>query len=121
MISKIRICLDFDGVLHDYGGWDGPIPTGRPVPGALEFVNWLIKEGYEPVVYSARTNHSEGSVGIQIWLNYHDFPTLEIFFTKPAARLYVDDRGYRFEGDFGALAAYLVKNPLPSRWGKEEK
>lgn len=51
----IKIALDFDGVLHDYaGGFTGPIPFGKPVPGALFNVNRLVKQGYELSIFSTR-------------------------------------------------------------------
>jgi len=103
------ISVDFDGVIHSYAsGWQGYVPTDPPTKGAREFVEWLLNEGYEVDICSARANHPEGLAGIQAWLVEHDFnPRLRVTATKDAALLYVDDRGYRFDGDFKLLMSFI--------------
>jgi hypothetical protein len=96
------VALDFDGVLHSYiKGFTGLIPKDPPVPGAQKFVEDLILNGYDVVIFSHRAVEPEGQVGIQGWLQKWDFPeNIAITATKPAAICYVDDRAFRFEGDF---------------------
>lgn len=115
--ERIVIGLDFDGLLHDYAGWDGPVPTGGIVPGAKEFVHWLIQRNYKPVIFSSRANHPMGKSAIEAWLVQWGFPPLDVSLQKPEAKLYVDDRGFRFEGDFRPVIDFLIKNPEPGRWG----
>lgn len=107
---KPTISIDFDGVIMDYSaGWTGYRPEGPPVPGAVEFVDQLVAEGYEVVVSSCRAYTDIGRRGITEWLAHHGFPRLEVTHEKPHAVAYIDDRGHRFEGDFAALKVKLLR------------
>jgi len=115
------ISLDFDGVIHNYLEWDGPVPTGEPVPGALETIWWLLNAGYKVFILSTRAHENPmGKAGIEEWLMTHGFPILEVTAEKRHADLYVDDRGFRFMGpqSWQALRDFLAVNPKPGRWGK---
>lgn len=95
------IGLDFDGVLHSY---TSPWTTATeipdpPVPGALEAVKSWIKAGYEVVITSARADDPGGKEAIEAWLKKHGFPALPVH-PKLKATIYIDDRGFRFEGKF---------------------
>ncbi len=126
-MSDFTICLDFDGVLHSYtSGWKGRanIPD-PPVPGAQSFVRKIIKAGYRVAVQSARASGDEGHAGavaILRWMREHDFPVASYWLfvarSKPPALLYVDDRGYRFEGDFGEVLEAIGGGMIP--WNKKE-
>lgn len=106
------IALDFDGVVHDYsGGWTGFDPTGEPVPGAREFVEWAQAEGYEVIISSCRAYTQLGRLGVQHWLGRHGFPIMAVTCEKPHAKFYIDDRGIRFEGCFGQVRE-LMQRPV---------
>jgi len=108
------IGLDFDGVLHDYSnGWDGPMPKRQPIEGSLEFVKKLQSSGYEVFIMSSRAKTEDGKDGIKKWLKKHDFPQLEITREKKQAILYIDDRGYRFDGDFDSLIGFIENDISP--------
>ena len=103
------IALDYDGVL--FGNLkpnDSPVPKGPPVPGAQKFVEDLILNNYNVVIFSHRAVDPEGQVGIQEWLQKWDFPEgIAITATKPAAEVYIDDRAFRFEGDFSKAFRFI--------------
>ena len=104
------IAIDFDGVLHSYtSGWTGYQPCDAPNDGAQEFINDIISMGHKVIIFSSRASTKIGKKGIEDWLDKHDFPILEITDKKPEAVLYVDDRGFRFEGDFSKVVDF-VKN-----------
>ena len=100
--EKKTIALDFDGVLHSYtSGWTGWTPLDMPVPGAQDFVLDLLELGYSVVIYSARFSEGVGRSGAARWMAEHGFPPgIHLATLKPQASLYVDDRGFRFEGSF---------------------
>jgi hypothetical protein len=104
----MRIFLDFDGVIHTYeNGWTGPIPTDPPHDDALWAVHRLQDLGHTVVVFSARAKTIDGHDGITEWLKKHDFPALSVTCVKTGADIYVDDRGFRFEGDFAELLNFV--------------
>lgn len=97
-----RVAVDFDGVLHTYAGWSGPIPTGEPIPGARGFIEDLQRARYEVVIISSRASSPEGKEGIRVWLSKWGFPDVAITNTKRAAIAYVDDRAVPYLGDFAS-------------------
>lgn len=115
------ICLDFDGVLHSYtSGWNGPVPTDPPTEGAQAFVFALRDHGYDVVIQTTRANTAQGLMATVEWLKVHGFPdNLDVTHEKVPALLYVDDRGYRFEGDFGAVLKFALGNKQP--WNSRHK
>lgn len=115
-MSKI-IGLDFDGVLNSYKSWRGPTEIDDPVPGAREFVEALIADGFTPFIFTTRAEWGEGRDAIRAWLTKHGFPPgIKITNEKHAALLYVDDRGFRFEGDFDAVLRFIAANPRLGTW-----
>lgn len=107
------IALDFDGVLHSYtSGWTGEIPTDSPVSGSVDFVNNLISLGYKLYIFSCRAKYKLGVSGIKDWLNKYGFPESKITVTneKPEADIYIDDRGFRFEGNFEEALKFVKEN-----------
>jgi hypothetical protein len=108
------LCIDFDGVIHDYkNGWQGGAIYGEVVPG---FFEWLeeVRPYFKIVVYSSRSKTDEGVTAMVVWLHdkrnawikaggrRHPTELLEIEFAheKPAAWLAIDDRAIQFRGDW---------------------
>lgn len=105
------ICADFDGVLHSaVSPWvASDIAPDPPVPGAIEWLRNLLCDGRVAVaVHSCRSDSSMGILCMQAWLeawglerelvDHIEWPT-----DKPGATVYVDDRGWRFCGQFPSL------------------
>lgn len=100
------VAIDFDGVLHlDQGPWQGAehIP-GPLVPGAREFVHQLWRTGHEVVVHTCRAREAAGADAVAVWLERELGQALPVTAEKPLARIYIDDRGWRFEGTFPTVA-----------------
>lgn len=90
---KKTICLDFDGVIHEYSiGYDDGSIYDIPVEGSREAVEKMIDNGFEVVIYTARPNYED----IHAWLKKFGFPKLKVIGGKPKAVIYIDDRGLRF-------------------------
>lgn len=69
----------------------------NPYPGAKEALLALQMEGYKIMIHSCnRVKWAEE------WLNHWHIPYDEVWegVGKPVASLYVDDRGYHFQGDW---------------------
>lgn len=116
------VCIDFDGVIHSYvKPWVDPssIPD-PPVEGAFAFIEALHANGYRVVILSARAQSLDGREAIYNWLVKHNGPTnLEITSTKPGAKLYIDDRGFRFCGQWPTLSE--VREMGENTWNSEER
>jgi len=98
---KPILVLDFDGVIHRYDSpWNGtPEPPDPPVEGALEFIHEAL-EHFDIYIMSSRANLPGGVEAMQAFLLKHNFPTeqIKIVTEKPPAFLYIDDRGFCFDG-----------------------
>lgn len=118
---KKTLVVDFDGVLHSYAsGWKGPtaIPD-PPVPGALDFLARAV-ERFEVAVLSSRSREAGGIDAMKRWLTDHGLDPavlakLRFPRTKPPAHVYLDDRGWRFEGTFPTLDAIDAFEPWHKR------
>ena len=115
------IALDFDGVLHAYtSGWKGPeVIPDPPVEGMAELCRALVGMGFRLVVMSSRAKYPSAPEAISAWLHYHGFPQMAITSEKVPAELYVDDRGFRFNGDVNELAAFVESGMAPWNKGKQ--
>jgi len=104
------IAVDFDGVINSYtSGWQGS-PTNlpdKPVEGAIAWLCEAVKH-YTVFIHSCRCETPQGRLAMRFWLEEHGMPVSEVRklqFThgKPNAGIYLDDRGWRFEGIFPTM------------------
>jgi hypothetical protein len=105
--EKPIIVLDFDGVIHSYtSGWQGMnIITDPPTDGAVDAVNAYLDAGYQVAVLSSRSHHAGGIEAMKEWMLRYGFPVERIAFPdhKPPALISIDDRGWRFEGEWPSV------------------
>lgn len=119
--GKPILCIDFDGVIHDYKhGWrDGTI-YGHLTPGFLE---WAFKaqQLFRLMVYSSRSKDAGGINDMQNWLVQEGWDEHEILLEfcseKPAAFLTIDDRCIQFRGDWDLLPPTRLQHFRP--WNAE--
>jgi len=110
-MNKPTICFDFDGVLNSYtSGWLGPtMLPDPPVPGAAEAVALIRAKGYRIVVQSTRATFDDGAKeAIEQYLVKYGIIVDEVTGKKPKARLYIDDRGFRFTGNWAEIIDMLA-------------
>lgn len=107
----MKIAIDFDGVIHWYRphtrGLGAHVIADEPVPGAIEWLNGLHEAGHEVTIFTCRMNPHCGTVwrAALEWLVSHGLVFAPpITAVKPHADIYIDDRGYRFEGRFPSTA-----------------
>ena len=104
MSSKV-ISLDFDGVIHRYSkGWGDGTIYDPPTPGTAEAMKKLMGAGYALVIHTTRIDHDE----IKRWLVKYDLPDIQVSNIKPIARIYIDDRGWRFDGNWETVLKLLI-------------
>lgn len=118
---KKTICLDFDGVIHNYtSGWHGhSIIKDGAVEGSMEAIREYLKD-FKVYIFSTRADKSEGVEAIKRFLLYNGLDSSEIdkititAGPKPKAVMYIDDRGFTFKGTFPTNG--FIKNFKP--WNK---
>jgi len=97
------VCVDFDGVLAKYEGFQGEDHYGEPIQGAKEFLEKLNFVGLDFVIF---TSHNPEEV--KKWFKKYAFPEpKEITNKKIPAPVYIDDRVIKFEGNFSKLLSDL--------------
>ena len=104
--NKPRVCVDLDGVLAKYDGWDGIENIGPPLPGAVDFANSLSKIA-DIVIFTSRCSLDQGGLPeksgivpgklrliVVEWLEKHGIPFADVYMGqgKPRASAFIDDR-----------------------------
>jgi hypothetical protein len=92
------VCVDLNGVLDTYTGWQGPAHFDPPRAGARAFLKELKARGLLVIIFSTRYPDD-----VRRWLRRYNLDTLvdDVTDRKPAAHVFVDDRAVCFRGDFG--------------------
>lgn len=126
---KYTISIDFDGVIHSYTSpWKNAhtIPDA-PVPGAIEFLSEAIQD-FQVVIHTARARTWWGRMAVRNYIRRHagnlwydsmgnfGIEDVKVTHKKLPALVYIDDRGYRFEGTFPELDD--IHKMLP--WNKKK-
>ncbi len=98
---RMRVCIDFDGVIHDYseGYKDGSL-YGDPIKGAIDNIVKLHEAGHEIYILTARDKEQHKK--IESWIrkylpNSHKEIPIVVSNIKPPAGVYVDDRAIHFK------------------------
>jgi hypothetical protein len=111
-------CVDLNGVLDSYTGWQGPAHFDPPRDGSREFLEALACRGFRVIVFTTRYPDD-----VWRWLTEYRLDGLVSAVTdrKPAAHVFVDDRAICFRGDFGTtlreidrFAAHWERPPDPA-------
>ncbi len=109
MIKK-TICVDFDGVLNEYDGYEEG-NLGEPLSGSQDFIKKL-RGKYKVVILTSRPKEQ-----VINWLNNNGFPSMKVTNRKVPAVAYIDDRAIQFNGNYKKVISRL-KNFKPY-WVKE--
>ena len=104
----MRIVIDLDGTICPIRQSSESYSDLKPLPGAIEKINNLKEAGHYIIISTARNMGTQsanlGKVMKNIgkitldWLEKYEIKYDEIYFGKPNAEIYIDDRAFRFEG-----------------------
>ncbi len=110
----MRICLDVDGTLCEIKSHGDDYATVRPLPHAAEAIRALRAAGHYVILATARHMKTCGAnVGLVVarqgptlieWLSRHGIEYDELWFGKPHADLYVDDKAMAFSGNWYSMS-----------------
>lgn len=93
-MNKPNICVDFDGVINTYTGWNGPDDLYKPRQGVKEFLTTL-SETYNLIIFTVRDVWR-----VREWMKLYSLPFDEITNKKVGAIAYIDDRALKFTGNY---------------------
>lgn len=103
----MRYCFDIDGTIAELRQIGESYADVKPKEGAVEFLKKLNEEGHYIILYTARNMETySGNLGkinvaqgpiLYEWLEKYEIPYNEIYFGKPSADVYIDDKGLKFE------------------------
>ncbi len=109
----MRICLDIDGTLCEVRAHGDDYADVRPLPQAAERIRSLRAAGHYVILATARHMQTcNSNVGMVVarqaqtliaWLNRHGIEYDELWFGKPHADLYVDDKAFAFSGNWNEV------------------
>jgi hypothetical protein len=126
---KPVLCIDFDGVIHEYNSpWIDPETISDHVtPG---FFDWAAEAGrlFRLIIYSSRSKSTEAIFEMNKWFlrefaayraagGKADLPSVGFAHEKPAAFLTIDDRAICFDGDWTKLDPTRLRAFKP--WNKQ--
>ena len=103
----MRYCFDIDGTIAELREEKQFYKDVKPKEGAVETLKKLSEQGHYIILYTARNmktlsgnlgkiNAIQGPVLFE-WLKKYEIPYDEIYFGKPDADVYIDDKGLKFE------------------------
>lgn len=101
------ICIDFDGVIHDYSrGWQGIDVFDKVLPGASEATHRLHNAGYMIIIHTTRNDSpalreflNKNDISFE-YINYNPYQPIGSEHGKIKADIYLDDRGVCFTGNW---------------------
>jgi capsule biosynthesis phosphatase len=118
----MRICIDIDGTICALREPHQNYKNVAPLPGAAQKIKELRQSGNYIILNTARHMKTcESNVGLVIaregltlleWLKEHEFEYDEIWFGKPYAHIYIDDKALKFEGSWDSVNETIIKNYL---------
>lgn len=101
----MRICFDLDNTLCT----GKPYAEAKPYAWAAPLLESLKEKGYTIIIYTARNmNTYNGNIGLVnknigmltfSQLDRWGFKYDEIYFGKPSADIYIDDKGFKFKNE----------------------
>ena len=124
-MEKKTICIDFDGVIHDYSnGWQGEDVFGQMIPNADTGTSVLKQKGWTVIIFTTRKKTDEH----EKWLKEHNI-AYDYINENPGqpdgtsgkimADVYLDDRGICFRGRWDS---WLVREILDFEpWQEQQK
>lgn len=120
-VDTKRIMIDFDRTIHKYSlGWNDGTVYDKMISGSKECIDELRKNGYEVIIFTARlseSSHGKEEVEnqrkmIEEWLDENNIEVDGITSEKLPAEVYIDDRGFKFNGIWNKEFIIEVENQI---------
>lgn len=113
--DRYRVGVDFDGVIHSYvTPWiSAEVIPDPPVEGSIEWLNEIGKK-FDIAIITTRGSTPQACAAVKAYLREHGC-VVEVVVTdkKLPCLVYVDDRGWRFEGPGSLPSADEIHRARP--------
>ena len=130
-IQKLRVCFDLDNTLVTYPKVSNDYTTVSPIIQNIQFLRYLKKFGHIIIIHTARRMRShhgnQGSMLADIGrvtfdtLDKFEIPYDEIYFGKPDADFYIDDKAISCFGDLEKELGFYQDTIKPRDFNQLEK
>jgi capsule biosynthesis phosphatase len=119
-----RLCFDIDGTICYLKEPNQTYEECVPVPHMIQLLRNLKKQGYTIILNTARGMASKASMNkiVRItfkWLEEHSVPYDEIYFQKPNADIYIDDKACNL--DISSIKKMMDKKAILDEFVVEEE
>lgn len=114
------LCLDFDGVVHDYKrGWQDGAIYGEVTDG---FRRWAerARAYFTLIIHTSRARTEDGAEEVMDWLKKRDLDWIEVTTVKPPAFITIDDRALTFTGSWAEFDPLKLRAFRPWNVGPME-
>jgi capsule biosynthesis phosphatase len=122
--EKTRFCFDFDNTLVSFPKVKNDYSTVEPIETMVNFARFLKKQGHTIIIHTARRMKThKGNIGSVIadvgqvtleTIKKFDIPCDELYFGKPYADFYIDDKAVNvFQDPYKEIGYY--PNEIQSR------
>lgn len=121
-MSRKTICVDFDGTISQYDGWEGNGNYGDPLPNVVKALHSLKALEYKIIIFTTRAE----DFLIAEYLEKHNIPFDEINrnsdnppysnMGKPIADYYIDDRAIEFKDNWIEIAERIISEDIIKKY-----
>lgn len=120
----MRIVIDLDGTICPVKNSTQLYEDLEPLPGAIEKIKQFRRSGHYVIIFTARNMATQqsnlgrvikniGKITLE-WLEKYEIEYDEIYFGKPNAEVYIDDRALRFN-NWQDISEDLIDNIAKER------
>ena len=116
----MRVCIDLDGTLCDTKAAGQNYLDVRPKEGAVEAISNMRARGDYIIIHTARNMETENNnLGriiaiqgpvIEKWCSKHGISYDELWFGKPLADCYIDDKAIRYDNNWSEVNEILSRH-----------
>ena len=99
------LAIDLDDTIHDTQNVKPGYKMGMPVKYAQEALRDLSRDGHTIIIHTIWATSDQKTQAIRDWLVYFKIPFDDVVAVKPMADMYIDDKGYHFQGNW--MQSYL--------------
>lgn len=129
-INQLRICFDLDNTLVTYPKIKDDYTTVEPIQKNIDYLKYLKSFGNVIIIYTSRRMKTHnGNIGLLMkdigiitfnTLEKFNIPYDEIYFGKPHAHIYIDDRVYNSFIDLEKELGFYQNNIEPRSFNELE-